>query len=423
MWMHGIIWIAAVFGSLLWFRRRKKETGILLAVICAGNLIGTALTFRSELEKNIPAEGLLREEQTEEGYSQELVMSLEGDAKQQITVQIPPKEYTRQEKIDILQQERQKLDGIILGENTDFSHIDKPLAFPEEMEDYPVYLEWNTSRPDVVDWEGNLGEVSYDEGIAVTITAMLHFQEEELEYRREIVVCCGEMREEERLRADIQKKIDDENKENSGERVKLPSELNGAAVQWEYPLDTAGYSIVFLSVIAAFVICAAQYRSREREQEETRERLLREYPEVISKITLFLQAGMSMRQVFARIAADYEKGAGKYRKKKLAYEEIVETCREMERGVSEEKAYESFGRRCAHPYYKTLAVLLVQNLKKGNRDLVFTLQRESMEAFENRKRQAKEEGEKAATKLLIPMVLMLIVVFIILLVPACLTFL
>jgi hypothetical protein len=41
-----------------------------------------------------------------------------------------------------------------------------------------------------------------------------------------------------------------------------------------------------------------------------------------------------------------------------------------------------------------------------------------MEAFEERKEAAKRLGEEAATKLLIPMMIMLIIVFLMILVPA-----
>jgi len=67
-------------------------------------------------------------------------------------------------------------------------------------------------------------------------------------------------------------------------------------------------------------------------------------------------------------------------------------------------------------------MLLVQNLKKGNKNLMEMLERESASAFEERKRLAKILGEKAGTKLLLPMGSMLVIVFVILLVPAFLSF-
>ena len=50
------------------------------------------------------------------------------------------------------------------------------------------------------------------------------------------------------------------------------------------------------------------------------------------------------------------------------------------------------------------------------------LEKESVEAWDDRKRNAKVLGEAATTKLLLPMVLMLGVVMAIIMLPACLSF-
>lgn len=56
--------------------------------------------------------------------------------------------------------------------------------------------------------------------------------------------------------------------------------------------------------------------------------------------------------------------------------------------------------------------------EKGSKGLLELLKQESQEAFEERRRQAKTTGEKASTKLLLPMGMMLAVVLVILTVPA-----
>ena len=72
--------------------------------------------------------------------------------------------------------------------------------------------------------------------------------------------------------------------------------------------------------------------------------------------------------------------------------------------------------------YKTLATLLIQNLQRGSRYLSDLLEKEAIEAWDERKRKARVLGETAATKLLLPMVLMLLVVMMIIMVPAVLSF-
>lgn len=130
---------------------------------------------------------------------------------------------------------------------------------------------------------------------------------------------------------------------------------------------------------------------------------------------------MSVRRAFQKAAMDY-KNKKEILGCRYAYEELLQSSYEMENGISEGEAYLRFGQRCNEVRYKTLATLLVQNLKKGNQGLVQMLEQESVTAWEDRKRKAKVLGEAAATKLLVPMVLMLLVVIAILLIPACLSF-
>ena len=88
----------------------------------------------------------------------------------------------------------------------------------------------------------------------------------------------------------------------------------------------------------------------------------------------------------------------------------------------QKKAYEELGEKCGILYYKTLSALLVQHLQKGSGDMGRILEEEAGKAQEIRRQQARILGEQASTKLLFPMILMLLVVFILLMVPAWLTF-
>ena len=65
-------------------------------------------------------------------------------------------------------------------------------------------------------------------------------------------------------------------------------------------------------------------------------------------------------------------------------------------------------------------MLLIQNLQKGNSGLRAAMEAEADRAFEDRKNQARRLGEEAGTKLMLPMMLMLGVVFAILMIPALL---
>ena len=59
---------------------------------------------------------------------------------------------------------------------------------------------------------------------------------------------------------------------------------------------------------------------------------------------------------------------------------------------------------------------------KGSHRMADLLEKEALEAWDERKRKARVLGETAATKLLVPMVMMLAVVMAIIMIPAFLSF-
>ena len=72
--------------------------------------------------------------------------------------------------------------------------------------------------------------------------------------------------------------------------------------------------------------------------------------------------------------------------------------------------------------YGKLGTLLSQNLQKGNAGITEALEAESKDAFEDRKADARRAGEEAGTKLLLPMGIMLLVVMMIVILPAFMSF-
>lgn len=200
----------------------------------------------------------------------------------------------------------------------------------------------------------------------------------------------------------------------------LPKDWKGQKLEWQKPGDTTGTLIAALSLFAAFVLMLKKTREEQEASAKRAEQLLMDYPPLILKFTLLIQAGMTARRAFQKMASDYMRS--KPVKGHFAYEMIVLACREMDSGVAELEAYRRFGERCGQMKYKTFSTILIQNLQKGSRHMADLLEQEAMEAWDERKRKARVLGEAAATKLLIPMIMMLIVVMAIIMIPAFLSF-
>ena len=228
-----------------------------------------------------------------------------------------------------------------------------------------------------------------------------------------------ELSEEQQREKELQDMIVQYNqKKNDPRYYYLPEEWNGKHLEWEQPKDTTGNLISALGLVAAAAVVIAKRREEESVQIKRREQMLMDYPGLIMKFTLLVQAGMTVRNAFRKMTVDYKRK----NEKRAAYEELVTACNEMESGISEMEAYRRFGERCGHVKYKTFATLLIQNLQKGSRQMGEMLEKESVEAWDDRKRKAKVQGEAATTKLLFPMILMLGVVMAIVMLPACLSF-
>jgi len=144
-----------------------------------------------------------------------------------------------------------------------------------------------------------------------------------------------------------------------------------------------------------------------------------DYPELVDRLILFIGAGLSMKGCFIKIAEEYEK-AVKIRKEEFRYlyEEIVYMSHQLKNGVTESVVYEAFGKRCAGLAYMRLTTMLTRNLKKGNADMLGKLRMTSIDAFESRKIIMKKLGEKASSKLLLPMMLQFVIILVIIMYPA-----
>ena len=134
----------------------------------------------------------------------------------------------------------------------------------------------------------------------------------------------------------------------------------------------------------------------------------RDFADMISKLALLINTGVITREAWESIS---------YTGKGTVYEEMRKTVDEMNNGVSEIEAYLNFGNRCGEQNVKKFVSLLCQNLTKGNKELVNFLKAESALSWEEKKHYVKRQGEAASNKMMIPLGLILVGVFVMILVP------
>lgn len=178
--------------------------------------------------------------------------------------------------------------------------------------------------------------------------------------------------------------------------------------------------MIAVAVIAGILLGIGNRQNIRKQEQKRQDQMRLDYPEIVSRMALFLGAGMTAKRTFRKIVEEYERQKSRTGRR-CAYEEMGTALREMEAGCTEAESYENFGKRCKNSEYLRLAALLSQNLRKGTRGLSHLLKLEAARALEEKKARAKRLGEEAGTKLLLPMFLMLAVVLVIVIVPAFLS--
>lgn len=138
------------------------------------------------------------------------------------------------------------------------------------------------------------------------------------------------------------------------------------------------------------------------------EEMLSDFSEVVSKLALLTNAGMILREAWEVTA---------YEGDSSIYEEMRTTISDMNNGMAEIDAYHAFGKRCMLPEIKKFASTIVQGMLLGNSELTIALQNQSKEVWNERRNSVKLQGEKASTKLMIPMMVMFVGILIMILVP------
>ncbi len=179
--------------------------------------------------------------------------------------------------------------------------------------------------------------------------------------------------------------------------------------------SSSGYLFSIASYIAFFGTPFLIDKGLNEKIEKRRLSIRMEFPEFVNKMTILVNAGMTISKAWEKIATDSKKDTPLFR-------EMQYTLAEISAGKPEAVAYEEFGRRCKIKEIIKFVSVVVLNLKKGGAEVVPVLKLQANECWEMRKSAAKQLGEEAGTKVLIPMMIMFIGIIMIVVLPAILSF-
>lgn len=437
--INGILYFFLFLTFFVWMQSRKKKEGecsvftlfirkhmpiwgLLLFVNC----LSFGMTFWKE------SGDIYVKRQDYDGTEQKIALLLEkGETTEQVILNVSQKKFAKKEREEKMQEAFAYLKDHIKGKNASLSKVTEKLDFTIDYERYPFDAEFLPEDYALMDENGNLknerkellaGGYSVEdltEGISTNVVVTLWYGEESEKRTYKITIFPKEENEVQKLFAGILEKMKKKEKETfDQEGLILPAKVDGVKITRIDESRMTPFRVLVIGIIFVGLLLLKEKEDNRQAEQKRREVLQRCYPWFVNELVLLLGAGMQVKNIFNILLKEYEREEDFI----PLMAELRVAKHSMEIGMSEEQAYYQLGRRLKLPCYIKLMTLLEQNVKRGAKGLTTAFEQEEFMALEERKNLAKRYGEEAGTKLLGPMVLLLLVIMFMIMIPAFLTF-
>lgn len=164
-----------------------------------------------------------------------------------------------------------------------------------------------------------------------------------------------------------------------------------------------GVGFVFAGVLYYYFSTLTSQKIQKRSQD-----FMSEFPNAVSTVALLVNSGMVLREAWGQVAMSSESEL---------YQEMRRVNEDMNNGYSEMDALYKFANRCVCPEIKKFTSFIIQGLEKGSKDLEQALKNQTEELWEEKKQRVLQQGELAANKLLIPIMIMFLGVLLMIMGP------
>lgn len=328
-----------------------------------------------------------------------------------VTLRVLPQVLTEFQKKEFLKECKERLSIEILGKNKDLNHISHKLLLPKDDSQYPIRIKWSSNQPEFLEENGDVHRLLLNHPVQVALTAELSLQDfvEECVYKITLIPQEKSREVQEELSGVLQNISKDLSNNTFGEKLDLPDQLaDEIFVKWYAETTIPIIPLIVMVGLILFFIYKRRYVWIEKELQNYRVSMQREYPDFINKVILLLNAGLVITTALERIAMDAKK-----EENRPLLEGIKEICHNVkETNSSFSKELRVFARRSGSRELMRFAAIVCDNLDKGS-SLAEKLEAEGELLWMARKKAAEEEGRKAETKLILPLMVLLLILVVI----------
>lgn len=416
-----------------WLKRWRvlvKEKQYLVIILFLVNTFSFAMTFS-------PAKTEIYVEKDVYGGEEQQIPFLlqKGELSQEMILTVRAKELTEKELQDKINEAFLYLEENIKGDNISLLEIKRDMDYSLDQEIFPFDVDFVSGEFSLIDRDGkvhndretleNMGytDQEIEQGISTDIVVTLWYEEKSFEKTFSVVVFP---KEQSALQQQFQKVVDTivktEKEASHQDGFSLPTNIDDIEIRRTDKREITPEQVLIAGCVLVFLLILREQENKRKVVEDRKHNLLRSYPWFVNEMVLLLGAGMQTRNIFGTLIREFEEDKGKSDYRNALMNELKITVRSMELGMSEDQAYYRLGRRLGLPCYIKIMTLLEQNIKRGGKGITDVFEEEEILALEERKNLAKKYGEEAGTKLLGPMILLLLVIMLMIMVPALWSF-
>jgi tight adherence protein C len=172
--------------------------------------------------------------------------------------------------------------------------------------------------------------------------------------------------------------------------------------------------LLMMGIVLGSLLALRPIIEAGRKVEQRKQQIIIELPEMLSKLMLLVGAGETVQHALGRCLELKEAD------KHPLYKEWSEAVSSLRNGQSFSSAMERFNRSCAVQEVSIFTTVLLLNYRRGGEHFVLALRELSYTLWEKRKAIARTRGEEASSKLVFPLVGILLVLMILVAAPAVL---
>ena len=336
-----------------YIKEYKKE----LYVIFIGLILAILYAFLLKTPSPLVNKNMLRrQDYIGEDYSIDLYVDGLSDKKLLLNIPVEKRKYDKKDLELIFDKCMEILPSKILGENKSLSEVRTKLNFIKYIAEYDIDVSISPEDSSYIEYDGEIINEDLKKAVDTYLDISLRYGEEKEDYQIKLSILPVDKASISGIKRSFCKYLKQEDKKSlTSEYMFLPKTLGDKKLKYSTKKEyTAIYIFIFSIIIAFLLNFNKKYKKKQKELSIERQSLL-EYPEIISKFIIYIEAGLSIRNAWERIVLDYEKGKSE---NIYVYEEMKKAYGRLRGGIHEAIVYKDFSRAMKlRQYTKFISIL------------------------------------------------------------------